>query len=498
MAEQDTTTSAGTTAPEVKRSASSGTASRRLPGLEDLAARLIYTLFVPPPTHHNPNSSRMNITPSASSASRPRLATSLLRTTSHASQSSPEIGPTDRELPAMSVLDPDGEDVGAPVVSKGAPPPRGYKNVPSLDAIAGRIKARESAKEKEAEVGAGAGAEVPVPAVAVEQVELEQGEIEQGEVVEDKPKVDLSELHPLRHKWTFYFDAKQPPPRPTGESTPVPYTPSNTESGEYEAGLNIVGKFKTVEDFCRLFNWVKPPSKLERSSNYHLFKSDIKPMWEDPANANGGKWVITMRNNPVLLDRCWSWLAMGLIGQELDDRDDIICGAVVSLRSKIDRIQLWIRQKDDVERVNAVGKRLVKLLDLEKEPGVQLEFQARLLYALDPSFLIADHPPCLQFNSDERAPASKYISIMPPQAQFRRGPETPQDNFFGSSGPGRGGGAFGAFGQGRGAFGGGAGRGSYAGGSASGGARTSTSPGAGNGSSAAAGHGRTSSLSSGA
>lgn len=34
-----------------------------------------------------------------------------------------------------------------------------------------------------------------------------------------------------------------------------------------------------------------------------------------------------MRNNPVLLDRCWSWLAMGLVGQELDDRDDIICGA---------------------------------------------------------------------------------------------------------------------------------------------------------------------------
>ncbi|KAG8683250.1 hypothetical protein FRC09_016205, partial [Ceratobasidium sp. 395] len=130
---------------------------------------------------------------------------------------------------------------------------------------------------------------------------------------------------------------------------------------------------------------------------------------------------------------------------------------------------------DDVERVNAVGKKLVKLLDLEKEPGVQLEFQ---------------------FNSDERAPASKYISIMPPQAQFRRGPETPTSGggidaggFFGSAGSsGRGGGggggvAFGAFGQGRGAFGSGARGSSYgAGGSA------------GSGGSA---HGRTSSLSSG-
>jgi hypothetical protein len=52
---------------------------------------------------------------------------------------------------------------------------------------------------------------------------------------------------------------------------------------------------------------------------------------------------------------------------------------VVSLRSRIDRIQLWIRQKDDVERVNAIGKKLVKLLDLDREPNVQLEFQVSVI-----------------------------------------------------------------------------------------------------------------------
>lgn len=58
-----------------------------------------------------------------------------------------------------------------------------------------------------------------------------------------------------------------------------------TESTDYEAGLAVVGEFDTVEEFCR----------------YHLFKSGIKPMWEDEANANGGKWVLTMKDNPVLL-----------------------------------------------------------------------------------------------------------------------------------------------------------------------------------------------------
>ena len=97
-------------------------------------------------------------------------------------------------------------------------------------------------------------------------------------------------------------------------------------------------------------------------------------MWEDEANANGGKWVLTMKNNPALLDRCWNWLAMALVGEELEDGDEI-CGAVVSLRTKVDRIQLWTRSKDDVEKLNGIGKKLVKLLDVSEADHIGLEFQ---------------------------------------------------------------------------------------------------------------------------
>ena len=100
-------------------------------------------------------------------------------------------------------------------------------------------------------------------------------------------------------------------------------------------------------------------------------------MWEDPANANGGKWVLTMRNNPQLLDRCWTWLTMGLVGDEIDGSDDI-CGVVVSLRTKVDRIQVWIRIKDDIEKVNGIGRRLIKLLDVSENDGIGLEFQVKM------------------------------------------------------------------------------------------------------------------------
>ena len=44
-------------------------------------------------------------------------------------------------------------------------------------------------------------------------------------------------------------------------------------------------------------------------------------------------------------------------------------------RSKVDRIQLWTRSKDDVDRLNAIGKKLVKLLDVSEADNIGLDFQ---------------------------------------------------------------------------------------------------------------------------
>jgi hypothetical protein len=71
---------------------------------------------------------------------------------------------------------------------------------------------------------------------------------------------------------------------------------------------------------------------------------------------------------------------MALVGEELDERDEV-CGAVVSLRARIERIQVWLRSKDDVERINSIGKKLVKLLDIGEDSGIGLEFQVRASFA---------------------------------------------------------------------------------------------------------------------
>ncbi|CAH1761407.1 11507_t:CDS:2 [Entrophospora sp. SA101] len=170
------------------------------------------------------------------------------------------------------------------------------------------------------------------------------------------------EILPLQHSWTMYYDSKP-------VMTPGPKTPTGKVS--YEENLQTIGAFNNVQLFCRYFNWVKKPSKLAMNTNFHIFKNKIKPMWEDPANANGGKWVISIKN-PQLLDRCWTWLVYALVGEDLDEADDI-CGAVMSRRTRGDRIAVWVRDKDNVPVINGIG--LLKLLDLQNEKGIVMDFQ---------------------------------------------------------------------------------------------------------------------------
>ncbi|KAG8905474.1 hypothetical protein FRC01_008339, partial [Tulasnella sp. 417] len=355
--------------------------------------------------------SRQNILASLRSRTNPNATSPIASPDSASGQQQPSIDTLVEATAATTLVDDDKKKAAdESSTSPKDKAPRGYKNIPSLDAIAGRLArsrtespssttapgdkegSASSAAMAKASTTPDAAAAAPAAAAGAKSPDLEDGEIDEEPATQGD-----SESHPLQHTWTLFHDSKTRLQPPTGGEhgggPQSPYVhPPNTASGEYEAGLQRVGEFNTVEDFCRLFNWLKPPSQLEKNSNYHLFKDGIKPMWEDPANAQGGKWVLTMRSNPELVDRCWTWLTMALVGEELDERDEV-CGAVVSLRAKIDRIQLWLRTKDDIERINSIGKKLVKLLDLGGESGIGLEFQ---------------------YNTDDHRPThTKFISIVP-------------------------------------------------------------------------------------
>jgi len=164
--------------------------------------------------------------------------------------------------------------------------------------------------------------------------------------------------HPLETPWTFWFDCRSSQPRRAGEKE------------AYESNLFKIGEVQTVEEFWRYFGNLHAPSKLMNNSNYHFFKSHIKPLWEDPNNKNGGKWIINIKNDDELLDKCWENVVLALIGETLEAGSDV-CGAVLSRRRSGDKIAVWNGTQDDA---TVIGEKLKDLIGGE-EKGFMIYYQ---------------------------------------------------------------------------------------------------------------------------
>ena len=98
-----------------------------------------------------------------------------------------------------------------------------------------------------------------------------------------------------------------------------------------------------------IFNNVRPSSGLALNSNFHLFRAGVEPMWEDPANVDGGKFVLTIPKKDSKAgktDEWWLYTVLGLLGESMDDAGNEICGAVVSIRKSQDRLALWLKSCD--------------------------------------------------------------------------------------------------------------------------------------------------------
>ncbi|CAG8658087.1 13004_t:CDS:2 [Funneliformis mosseae] len=152
--------------------------------------------------------------------------------------------------------------------------------------------------------------------------------------------VNFNVKHPLFNAWTLWFDNP-------GKKASVT---------SWSLNLKELITFDSVEEFWGVYNNVVKASDLSSGSNYHLFKRGIKPMWEDPVNEYGGKWVVQFMRNKTGEDinTLWLYTMLACIGEEFDYADEV-CGAVVSVRKIFYRISLWTRSSDNKEICMTLG-----------------------------------------------------------------------------------------------------------------------------------------------
>ncbi|CAD6189111.1 unnamed protein product [Caenorhabditis auriculariae] len=152
--------------------------------------------------------------------------------------------------------------------------------------------------------------------------------------------------HLLEHTYVFTYFV-----RPNGKFDPV----------EYANYVQPVASVSSVEQFWSIISHVKRPTDMADKADLHFFKKGIKPVWEDPANIKGGKWIIRLKKG--LSSRYWENLLLAIIGEQFNVGNEI-CGAVCSIRNQEDIISLWNKTAEHVEVTSRIRDTVRRLLQL--------------------------------------------------------------------------------------------------------------------------------------
>eukprot|EP01119_Soliformovum_irregulare_P016896 TRINITY_DN4955_c1_g1_i1.p1 TRINITY_DN4955_c1_g1~~TRINITY_DN4955_c1_g1_i1.p1 ORF type:complete len:327 (-),score=72.77 TRINITY_DN4955_c1_g1_i1:42-1022(-) len=167
----------------------------------------------------------------------------------------------------------------------------------------------------------------------------------------------LPSEHPLHNTWTFWYVRR------------VQGGPRTTDS--YEKNIKPIGAFNTVEGFWSYYNHLLRPNDLPVTSDYHLFKHNIRPLWEDEINRNGGKWIVRLRKG--MASKYWEDLILATLGEQFDVGDDI-CGIVMSIRYQEDLISIWNKSANDEEINNRIQTKMKEIF--AQLPGLTMEYKA--------------------------------------------------------------------------------------------------------------------------
>jgi len=174
--------------------------------------------------------------------------------------------------------------------------------------------------------------------------------------MEAPSEVDFSVKHPLQEVWTWWYDCPK----------------RSTTQRSWGNHLKRVYTFNTVEDFWCLWNNIKPVNEMPSGSTYHLFKQGIEPKWEDSANKNGGKWMITFKSGlrDTVLPQQWLNVVLAVIGAEFEDSQEIT-GVVACIRASGDRIAIWTANAADEAKCFRIGQKFKEILGVSTKIGYQ-------------------------------------------------------------------------------------------------------------------------------
>lgn len=122
--------------------------------------------------------------------------------------------------------------------------------------------------------------------------------------------------------------------------TPLKFWYQHQPSKEhFNESLIPVATVKTVQKFWAVYQHCKRPSEHEDNSYLYLFKSDVKPVWQDPNNQHGGTFVLRFEKEKC--DKVWEDILLGFVAKNVGE-----CQSINGVRSKTKKdvqiAEIWV------------------------------------------------------------------------------------------------------------------------------------------------------------
>lgn len=152
---------------------------------------------------------------------------------------------------------------------------------------------------------------------------------------------DFSKKHPLQSTWVLW----------------VLMHGNSGKNKSWSESLQPMHEFAYVEDFWAMYNHIHSPRSVQ-GADYSMFKKGVTPAWEDEKCQSGGRWIAKFdKLKARTLDEMWLNLTLSMIGEAFHATGfgDLVCGAVVSSRSKASKVSLWISTRDEKATL-AIGR----------------------------------------------------------------------------------------------------------------------------------------------
>lgn len=129
--------------------------------------------------------------------------------------------------------------------------------------------------------------------------------------------------HILQDKWHFYLHLH------------------NNDDWSFDSYINML-EFNTVEDAILLNDEIN--YDLIKKTMLFFMKNDIKPMWEDKNNRDGGCFSFKVSNKCI--ENVWTTVFYNIIGKSISKQDsvyDAINGITLSPKKNFCILKIWMK-----------------------------------------------------------------------------------------------------------------------------------------------------------